>query len=169
MMVKWLDNHTQASLDLILATSAEADSVGDEHIGSEHVLLAVLHRRSPAGPLVEALACDLEQFGITAAAVQRVLAARPAGTRGHRDTTSFDLPAKTTRVGDRESRIPARHVVVRHTSEYGACYLRLADLPHVVEPRDVVVDLIGQQGGEVPRILDDLGASSHQVLARLRR
>jgi ATP-dependent Clp protease ATP-binding subunit ClpC len=113
----------------------DAGGLGADYVGTEHLLLALLADRGPAGRALAAIGVDTGEVRERAAAVRPP--AVPVGRSG-----------LTTRA-DRVLELAEEVAEERGQREPGA--------------RDVLVALVRGDGGPGARILRDLGVSSEQV------
>jgi ATP-dependent Clp protease ATP-binding subunit ClpC len=113
----------------------EAGGLGADYVGTEHLLLALLSDRGPAGKALGALGVSADDVRERAAAVRP-----PAGP-----VSRSGLTARAERVLELSEELAEE---------------RGAGQP---DERDVLVALVRGDGGPGARILRDLGVSSEQV------
>ena len=123
------------SRSLVDRAREEARGLGADYVGTEHLLLALLSDRGPAGKALGALGVSADDVRERAAAVRP-----PAGPVGR-----SGLTARSERVLELSQEMAEE---------------RGAGRP---DERDVLVALVRGDGGPGARILRDLGVSSEQV------
>lgn len=141
------ERFTQATRCLLVASRREAAAHGDDYVGTDHVLLAVLARTPPrSGSDIEGVAAGLEGCGLSLMVVEQA-------TRGR--GTSREQP--DPRDGD----------ILDATVEHGLAIGALATTTGPIRPRELVASMVSQPDGEARRMLWELGLPPERVLAAL--
>jgi hypothetical protein len=136
------ERFTEPARLLIVASVREARAHGDDRVGTDHVLLAVLARTGPrGGGDVEDVAEVLERCGLSLLAAEEAI----------------------------HSRGPSRERPFRHSStvEHGLAISALAQTTGPIRPRELVASMVSQPDGEARRMLWELGLPAERVLAAL--